>query len=75
MICSSDVEKLTEKVYKILADIGIMVENEEVTKACLEKGCTAGVGHRIKIPKEIIDEMVGNIDAGIAAAIEHFGLA
>ena len=58
MISSSGVERLTEKVYKILADIGIMVENDEVTKACLEKGCTAGADHRIKIPREIIDEMV-----------------
>jgi len=26
------------------------------------------------ITREIIDEMVGNIDAGIAAAVKHFGL-
>ena len=30
---------------------------------------------QVDITPEIIGEMVGNIDAGIAAAVDHFGLA
>jgi len=58
MLKESDVQTLTEKVYHLLTDVGIMVENDEVTNICLEKGCKSGADHRIKIPKEIIDEMV-----------------
>ena len=58
MLSTSDVEKLEDKTLKLLADIGIMVENDEVTRLCLEKGCRAGADHRIRIPKEVIDDMV-----------------
>ena len=58
MLNDSQIEQIAEKVYKLLADVGIMVENEEVTAACLARGCKEGADHRIKIPQGIIDEMV-----------------
>jgi len=58
MLKASDVEKLAEKAVKLIADVGIEVENDEVTKLCLEKGCKKGDGHRIRIPREVINEMV-----------------
>ena len=58
MLRQSDVEVLAEKAVKLITDIGIVVENDEVQKLCLEKGCKAGAEHRIKVPEEIIDEMV-----------------
>ena len=58
MLSDSQVEILTEKVYHLLTSVGIQVENDEVTRACLQKGCTAGTEHRVRIPKELIDEMV-----------------
>ena len=58
MLKESQVEQLVAKVYQILNDVGIVVENDEVTRLCLDKGCKIGTDHRIKIPKEIIDEMV-----------------
>jgi len=58
MLSDSQVDMLTEKVYHLLSSVGIQVENDEVTRACLEKGCTAGTEHRVRIPKGLIDEMV-----------------
>ena len=58
MLNPSDVDKLAKKAITLVEDVGIMVENDEVTKICLAKGCKAGTDHRIKIPREIIDEMV-----------------
>ena len=58
MLSQNDVQRLAAKVCKLLADVGIMVENDEVTRACLAKGCQEGADHRIRIPAELIDEMV-----------------
>ena len=58
MLNSQDVERLSEKVLKLLAEVGILVENGEVVEACLAKGCAAGPGGRLRIPPELIEEMV-----------------
>jgi len=58
MLTDSQVEQLVVKACRLVEEVGIAVENDEVTKICLEKGCKAGDGHRIRIPRELIDELV-----------------
>jgi len=58
MIKSADLEPLAEKTLSLLANVGILVENEEVRQRCVQKGCTAGPDHRLKIPEALIEEMV-----------------
>jgi len=58
MLDSADVERLEAKTYELLADVGILVENEEVMRLCLDKGCKAGADRRLRIPRGLIEEMV-----------------
>jgi len=58
MIQSGDVDVLERKVYRFLEDHGIGVPNEELAGACLERGCKQGRDRRIRIPAELIQEMV-----------------
>jgi len=58
MLSDSQADILTEKVYHLLASVGIQIENDDVTRACLRTGCTPGIEHRVKIPRELIEEMV-----------------
>ena len=58
MLKDTQIEELAEKVYALVGDVGIVVENDEVTAACLAKGCTQGPDHRIRVPAERIEEMV-----------------
>lgn len=58
MLTDSQVEQLAAKACRLVGEVGIAVENDEVTKICLEKGCKAGNGHRIRVPRELIDELV-----------------
>jgi trimethylamine:corrinoid methyltransferase-like protein len=58
MLKGAQIEVLTDKVYKLLADIGIMVESEALAEIILAKGGTAGADHRLRIPRELIEEMV-----------------
>jgi trimethylamine:corrinoid methyltransferase-like protein len=58
MLDRSNTEVLSGKVVGLLGEVGIKVENDEVTRLCLEKGCQAGADHRVRIPKAVIDELV-----------------
>jgi trimethylamine--corrinoid protein Co-methyltransferase len=58
MLRHPNIEILETKVYELLSDIGIEVKNDEMTSICLAKGCMEGKGHRIRIPKEVIRDMV-----------------
>ncbi|MFH1842928.1 MAG: trimethylamine methyltransferase family protein, partial [bacterium] len=58
MLTQSQVEELAGRACRLVAEVGIAVENDEVTKKCLEKGCKKGDGHRVRIPGELIDELV-----------------
>jgi len=58
MLSSSAVEQLSEKTLRLLTEVGMVVENEELTQDCIRKGCQAGADHRLKIPVELIEEMV-----------------
>ncbi len=58
MLSGAQVEILAEKVYRILADVGFLVENETLTGIMLQKGCTPASDRRVKIPRSLVDEMV-----------------
>jgi trimethylamine:corrinoid methyltransferase-like protein len=58
MLNASDVERLAEQTLRLLGDVGILVENEEVRGLCLRKGCTSGIDRRVRIPQEVVQELV-----------------
>ena len=58
MLTDSQVEQLAAKASGLLWEVGIGVENDEVTRICLDKGCRAGPDHRIRIPVELVDELI-----------------
>ena len=57
MLKPVDIDVLESKVYALLEDIGVAVENEELSDMCLRQGCREGSDHRIRIPRRMIREM------------------
>jgi len=57
MLKPVDIDVLEGKVYALLDDVGIAIENEELSNMCLRQGCQASSDHRIRIPRRIIKEM------------------
>jgi trimethylamine---corrinoid protein Co-methyltransferase len=57
MLNKGNVGELESRVYKLLSEVGIAVENEELRSLCIRKGCGDGPDRRVRIPKGIIDEM------------------
>ena len=60
MIGEQDLDALASKVYTLLEDHGIVIENDELSRICLESGCSEGRDHRIRIPRTIVEEMAGH---------------
>lgn len=60
MLKRVDMDELEEKTCRLLEEVGIAVENDELTALCLAAGCTAGADHRVRIPRRIIAEMVAH---------------
>ncbi len=58
MLTASDLEELEQKTLRLLEGVGIQVGSDEVTQRCLRKGCKAGADGRVKIPRELIEEIV-----------------
>ncbi len=58
MLSVAEKEILKEKVYKLLWEVGMKVENEEIVSRLLKQGFKEGPSGRIIIPKEKIEEMV-----------------
>jgi len=58
MLNSTDVMRLAEGTLQLLEDTGILVENDEIVGLCLQKGCTQGSDTRLRIPRELVGEMV-----------------
>ncbi|MFH1615592.1 MAG: trimethylamine methyltransferase family protein [Planctomycetota bacterium] len=58
MLSESKLQQLRDRVYKMLAEVGFLIESEALTQIMLKKGCTISPFGRTRIPKEIIDEMV-----------------
>lgn len=57
MLTASQTAQLGKKALELIGDIGVLVENDAVVDACLRKGCKSASDRRIKIPKELVDEM------------------
>ena len=57
MLGASESEVLRDKVYRLLWEVGMTVESDEITAAMLAKGCQTASSGRIRIPKELIEEM------------------
>jgi len=51
-------EVLRDKVYELLWDVGIKIENDELEQIMLKSGCKKGSNGRIKIPKNLIEDYV-----------------
>lgn len=58
MISQDKLENLRDKVYKLLGQTGFKVKSEELTGIAVKKGCTISASGRVRIPRQIIDEMV-----------------
>ena len=58
MLKDSQVEQIVEKVLVLLTDMGVVVENDQVVAQCLDAGCRQGPDGRVRIPSQIIEEMV-----------------
>ena len=57
MLTSEQKEVLKEKVYKLLAETGMEIENEKLKARLLKNGCREASAGRIKIPKKLVEEM------------------
>jgi trimethylamine:corrinoid methyltransferase-like protein len=52
-------EKIVAEIFRILEDIGLKVETEEMRRALTAIGCPERPGHRISIPKKLVEEIAG----------------
>ena len=57
LIDSLGKERIAAEVFRILEEIGLKVETEEIRRALTAIGCVEKAGHRIAIPKKIIEEI------------------
>ncbi len=53
-----DTEALKEKTLQLLLDVGLEVQNEQLSAVMLEKGCKQLATGRLQIPGELVDELV-----------------
>ncbi len=57
MLSDDQKELLRDRTCQLLWDEGMKIENEEITSVLLKKGCEEAPSGRIRIPKELIEEM------------------
>ncbi len=50
-------ERIAAEIFRILEDVGLKVETEEMRRALMAIGCVEKAGHRIAIPKRIVEEI------------------
>lgn len=50
-------EQIAAEIFRILEEIGLKVETEEVRRALTALGCAEKPGHRIAIPKRLVEEI------------------
>jgi len=53
-----DTELLRDKTQQLLADVGMKIENAQITELMCAKGCSESPSGRIRIPAELIRELV-----------------
>jgi len=66
-------ERILAEIYRILADIGLKVESDEIRRALVAAGAAEKPGQRIAVPKELIEEIAGRQKAAQAddAAVQE----
>jgi trimethylamine:corrinoid methyltransferase-like protein len=58
MLSAKQMEVLRDRVLQLLEQVGMLVENDTVVEMCLKRGFTHGPDHRLRLPRELIAEMV-----------------
>jgi len=53
-----DTEVLKEKTLQLLLDVGLEIQNEQLSAVMLENGCKQLATGRLQIPGELVDELV-----------------
>ncbi|HCG76603.1 MAG: hypothetical protein COZ37_04115 [bacterium (Candidatus Ratteibacteria) CG_4_10_14_3_um_filter_41_18] len=57
VLTSEQKELLKEKVYRLLEEVGMKIENEEIESILLKNGCEETPSGRIRILRKLIEEM------------------
>jgi len=60
MLSESQWEVLRDRTQQLLWDVGMKVENEILTAAMLARGCQQAPTGRIRIPRQLIEEMTAS---------------
>lgn len=68
LLDKSQLEKLRQKVYKLLDRVGMKIDSEEIVSALAKKGCHAGADGRIRMPREALCELVELQKSRVVAA-------
>ena len=57
MLHSNQKEELKDKVYRLLDEVGMVVENEQIAGAMVKCGCREDSSGRVRISRGLIEEM------------------
>ena len=57
MLLSDQKELLSEKVYQLLDSEGMKIESDQIVSAMLRAGCQQSPSGRVRIPRELIEQM------------------
>jgi trimethylamine--corrinoid protein Co-methyltransferase len=57
MLPPAESEALRDKTYQLLWEAGMRIENERICSAMLDAGCRQAPSGRIRIPRELVEEM------------------
>ena len=58
MLTDGQRQRLRDKAYDLLREVGIKVENEKITTDMLRLGCASSPGNRVRIPETVINQVV-----------------
>ena len=59
MLSFEQKELLRDKTYELLSSEGIKIENDQIVQTMLNSGCEENASGRIRIPRQLIDELAG----------------
>ena len=60
MLSPTESETLRDKTYQLLWEAGMKIESERIRSAMLEAGCQQAPSGRIRLPKQIVEEMTAH---------------
>ena len=63
-LSDADVNKIDQASKRVLSDVGIRFEDDELTGQLMDKGCTNNNG-RLQIPSELVDAALAGLPAEI----------